>query len=200
MAVFLLFFGSRPFLLEHVCCLFRLMVRKGWTKIEVPEGWTQIIRSPPLAKWQPQKGKRIPSAASKNGNDVKSPSEKPAVPCKESVPPDVAAAAARKSGEARGCFGFAGRGRRHFPCHSGSPHDSASASSSSASVRTHPRLQVVFGERTQTGRGCPSNNCQGMGELGRGPCGAGEAGFFSRRRTIFLLSLFHLLRWTLLRS
>ena len=74
------------------------MVRKGWTKIEVPEGWTQIVRGPrpPSAKWQPQKGKRIPSAASKNGKDVKSPLEKPAVPRKESIPPDVAAAAACK--------------------------------------------------------------------------------------------------------
>ena len=74
------------------------MARKGWTKIEVPEGWTQIILGsrPPWAKWQQQRGKRIPSAASKNGNDVKSPLEKPAVPRKESVPPDVAAAAARK--------------------------------------------------------------------------------------------------------
>ena len=35
--------------------LCRLMVRKGWTKIEVPEGGTQIIRGPrpPSAKWQP---------------------------------------------------------------------------------------------------------------------------------------------------
>ena len=79
-------------------CLFVQFDGSQRTKIEVPEGWTQIIRGPrlPSAKWQPQKEKRIPSAASKNGNDVKSPLEKPAVLRKESVPPDVAAAAARK--------------------------------------------------------------------------------------------------------
>ena len=63
-----------------------------------PEWWMQIIRGPrvPFAKWQPQFGKRNPSAVSKIGNDVKSPLEKPTVPRKESVPPDVAAVAARK--------------------------------------------------------------------------------------------------------
>ena len=54
------------------------MVRTGWTKSEVSEGWTQIVRPRP-----------------KIGNDVKRPLDKLAVPRKESVPPDVAGVAAR---------------------------------------------------------------------------------------------------------
>ena len=83
---------------------------------------------------------------------------------------------AQESGKTGGCFGHFGRRGQHFPCHSGSPHESASASTSPACVRAHSNLQVVFREKTQTGRVCPSNNCEGTGEFGRGCCGAGEAG------------------------
>ena len=54
-----------------------LMGRKGWTQIEVPSGWTQIIRGrrPPSVQWPPadrrrQDSKRNPSAASKNRSQV----------------------------------------------------------------------------------------------------------------------------------
>ena len=151
------------------------MVRKGWT-IEVPEGWTQIIRGPrpPSAKWQPQKGKRIPSADSKNGNDVKkSPLEKLAVLRKESVPPDVAAAAARKRVEKlEAVLVSLGEDDDIFPV---IREALTKARAQAQVVRAHSSLQVVFGERTQTGRVCPSNNCEGTGEFGRGCCGAGEA-------------------------
>ena len=35
-----------------------LMVRKGWTKIEVPEGWQQIIRGPRPSSVQPRAVRR----------------------------------------------------------------------------------------------------------------------------------------------
>ena len=118
------------------------MVRKGWTKIEVPEGWTQIIRGPrrPLAKWQPQKGKRNPSAAATNGNDVKQ--GVCASRCSRGC-------SAQESGEARGCFGHVGRGRRHFPCPSGSSRK-RERKHKFGQCQNAPFLQVVFGERTQT--------------------------------------------------
>ena len=61
------------------------MVRRGWTRIEVPEGWTQIIRGrrPQAVKWPPavrrrqDSSKPNPSAASPKGPsrpDVKSTS------------------------------------------------------------------------------------------------------------------------------
>ena len=153
------------------------MVRKGWTKIEVPEGWTQINRGPrpPSAKWNHRRGSAFHQLLPKNVDDVKSPLEKPA------ATPGVCSSrcgrgcSAQESGETRGGFGHVGEDDDIFPAIRERLHESASASTSSASARTHPSLQVVFGENA-TGRGCPSNNCQGTGELGRGCCGAGETG------------------------
>ena len=56
---------------RHVCCLFRtvrfrlcllcrLMVRKGWTQMEVPSGWVQILRGPrPKSEQWPKQSKSI---------------------------------------------------------------------------------------------------------------------------------------------
>ena len=101
--------------------------------------------------------------------------EKPTVPRKESVPPDVAAAAARKRVEKlEDVFFTLGEDDDNFPV----IRDALTKARAQAQVRpVSERIQACkafFGDRTQTGRGCLSNHRLGSGELGRGSCGAGE--------------------------
>ena len=52
-AVCRLLFASVAFLLAG-----QLMVRRGWTHVEVPSGWVQVLRGPrpPSVQWPPAKG------------------------------------------------------------------------------------------------------------------------------------------------
>ena len=90
-------------------------------------------------------GSAIHQPLPKNGNDVKSPLEKPAVPRKEPVPPDVAAAAARKRVEKlEAVLVTLGEDDDIFPVIREALTKARAQATSSASVRTHPSLQVVY--------------------------------------------------------